>query len=115
MNTVGKDGEDLAVNFLKKKGYKIIERNFRTSFGEIDIIAKDGEIIVFTEVKTRTDETFGHPFEAVHRKKREKMRNVALCFLKMKKRELPSRFDVLSISIDNGEKNIEHIIDAFEV
>ena len=115
MNTVGRDGEDLAVSFLKKKGYKIIERNFRTSFGEIDIIAKDGEVIVFTEVKTRTDESFGSPFEAVDRRKRQKMRDVALCFLKMKKKELPARFDVLSISTAGGKKHVEHIQDAFEV
>lgn len=115
MNTLGKEGESAAVDFLKKNGYKIVEKNYKTVFGEIDIIAKDKDIIVFVEVKTRADKSFGHPFEAVHPGKREKIRKVALCFLKKLKKEVPARFDVLSINIENGKKKIEHIVDAFEV
>ena len=81
MNTLGKEGEALAVSFCRKKGYRILEKNYRTVFGEIDIIARDGEMIVFIEVKTRTDDTFGYPFEAVDARKREKIRKVALCFM----------------------------------
>lgn len=115
MNTLGKEGEEIAIKFLKKKGYRIIEKNYRTVFGEIDIIAKDKDVIVFLEVKTRVDETFGYPFEAVTRRKREKIKKVALFFLKRFKRELPARFDVLSINIEDGKKQIRHIKDAFEV
>ena len=115
MNTLGKDGEALAVSFCKKKGYRVLEKNYRTAFGEIDIIARDGDVIVFIEVKTRTDDTFGYPFEAVDARKREKIRKVALCFMKKFKQEVPARFDVFSISIAGGEKQIEHIKDAFEV
>ena len=115
MNTLGKDGENIAAAFLEKKGFRIIEKNYRTVFGEIDIIAQDRGVIVFVEVKTRTDITFGHPFEAVNPKKREKIRKVALCFMKRQKKEFPARFDVLSIYFEHGRQQIEHIQDAFEV
>jgi len=115
MNTLGEEGEALAVSFCRKKGYRILEKNYRTVFGEIDIIARDGEMIVFIEVKTRTDDTFGYPFEAVDARKREKIRKVALCFMKKLKKEVPARFDVLSINLEDGKKHVEHIIDAFEV
>ncbi|MBI5641552.1 MAG: YraN family protein [Nitrospirae bacterium] len=115
MNTLGKDGETLAVKFLKGKGYRILEKNYRTVFGEIDIIAKDEGVVVFIEVKTRSDDQFGYPFEAVNRRKREKMRKVALCFMKKLRGEVPARFDVLSISMDDGPMLISHIKDAFEV
>ncbi len=114
MRPLGIRGEDLALEFLKKKGYKIRSRNYKTRLGEIDIVAEDGETLVFVEVKTRADDSFGLPFEAVDYRKREKLRKVALYYLKnCCKRDLPSRFDVLSIHA--GDKNeIEHIIDAFE-
>lgn len=115
MRTLGKKGEALAVSFLRKKGFKIVEKNYRTVFGEIDIIAKDKQVIVFIEVKTRSDNAFGYPFEAVNTRKREKIRKVALSFLKKYKRELPVRFDVLSITIKEGKEHIEHFKDAFEV
>jgi len=116
MKVLGIKGENLAVKFLKEKGYRIIARNYKTPIGEIDIIAQDGNTIVFIEVKTRTDEFFGQPFEAVNKRKRQKLKNVALLYLKRHGREFPVRFDVLSIFYrENGKKEIEHIKDAFEV
>lgn len=116
MKPLGSEGEDLAVKFLKKKGYKIIARNYKNYIGEIDIIARDGDTIVFIEVKTRTDISFGYPFEAVNKRKRQKLKNLALLYLKRQGKESPVRFDVLSIfCMDNGKKDIEHIKDAFEV
>jgi putative endonuclease len=115
VNTLGKEGEDFAVSFCRKNGYRILEKNYKTVFGEIDIIAKDGDSLVFIEVKTRADDTFGYPFEAVNARKREKIRKVALCFMKKFRQEVPARFDVLSISLENGKKRVEHIKDAFEV
>ncbi len=115
MNSLGREGEASALDFVRKRGYRILERNYRTPFGEIDLIAQDGDVIVFIEVKTRADESFGRPFEAVHTKKREKIRKTALWFLKKFKEEVPARFDVLSISVEQGAKQIEHIRDAFEV
>ena len=115
MKALGTKGENLAVTFLKKKGYKIIARNYKTFIGEIDIIAKDGNTTVFIEVKTRKNDSFGYPFEAVNNKKRQKLKNLALLYLKNKGQEFPARFDVLSIFyIKNGKEAIEHIKDAFE-
>jgi putative endonuclease len=116
MKALGIEGEDLAVKFLKKIGYRIVAKNYKTQIGEIDIIARDGDITVFIEVKTRTSDSFGYPFEAVHSGKRQKLRNLALLYLKSQGKELPVRFDVLSIlCAEDGKKEIEHIRDAFEV
>jgi len=115
MNTLGREGEDIAADFLRKKGFRIIEKNYRTPFGEIDIIAQDKSVVVFVEVKTRSGIAFGYPFEAVNPKKREKIRKVALCFMKRQKKEFAARFDVLSIYFEHGKHQIEHIQDAFEV
>lgn len=116
MKVLGIKGEDLAVKFLKGEGYRIITRNYKTSIGEIDIIAQDGNTIVFVEVKTRADEFFGQPFEAVNKRKRQKLKNLALLYQKKQEKEFPVRFDVLSILYrNNGKREIEHIKDAFEV
>lgn len=116
MKSLGSKGEDLAVTFLKKKGYKIISKNYKNYIGEVDIIAQDGETVVFIEVKTRANDSFGYPFESVHKKKRQKLRNLALLYLKKAGEELPVRFDVLSIfCTENGNMEIDHIQDAFEV
>jgi putative endonuclease len=116
MKALGIEGEDLAVKFLRKIGYKIIAKNYKTQIGEIDIIARDGDTTVFIEVKTRTNDSFGYPFEAVHSGKRRKLKNLALMYLKKQGKELPVRFDVLSIlCTENGKKEIDHIKDAFEV
>ena len=115
MRQLGVKGEDLAATFLKRKGYRIAERNYKTPVGEIDIIAEDRGTLVFIEVKTRTDDSFGLPFEAVNSKKREKLRKVALFYLKNRcRKDVPSRFDVLSIRAGDGKSDIEHIVDAFE-
>jgi len=115
MKNLGREGEELATAFLRQKGYAIVEKNYKTKFGEIDIIAKDSDVFVFVEVKTRTDTSFGYPFEAVNLRKREKIRRVALFFMKKIKKEVPARFDILSISIKDGMQQIAHIKDAFEV
>ncbi|MBM4128834.1 MAG: YraN family protein [Nitrospira sp.] len=116
MRLLGSEGETFAVAFLEKRGYKIISRNYKTPIGEIDIIAQDGNTIVFVEVKTRKDESLGKPFEAVNKKKQQKLKNLALFYLKARGKEYPVRFDVLSILYgDDKKKHVEHIKDAFEV
>jgi putative endonuclease len=115
VNTLGKEGEELAVRFLKKQGFRIIGKNYRTPFGEIDVIAEDGGVLVFVEVKTRSGDAFGFPFEAVDRRKRDKIKKVALCYMKKIRKEPQARFDVLSIDVEGGRKKIDHIKDAFEV
>lgn len=114
MRLLGIKGEELAVRFLKKKGYRIISRNFKTPIGEVDIIAHDENILVFIEVKTRSDDSFGRPFEAVNHRKKEKLKKVALYYLKHHRNDMPLRFDVLSIEMDGEKSTIEHIVDAFE-
>ena len=107
---LGRAGEIKAAEFLKRKKYKIIKCNYKTYCGEIDIIAEDGEYTVFVEVKTRTNDDFGQPSEAVNQKKIEKYYKVAAEYLQRnKKTDTPCRFDV--IEIENGQ--INHIIDAF--
>lgn len=114
MSLLGSKGEDLAAEFLKEKGYRIVTKNFKTSIGEIDIIAEDKGTLVFVEVKTRNNTSYGYPFEAVNYRKKEKIKKVALCYLKNCKKVMPARFDVLSIEMDGDKAKIEHIADAFE-
>lgn len=110
---IGNKGEDLAVKYLKEKGYKVLHRNFRTPLGEIDIIAEDRETLVFIEVRTRTNDSFGLPFETVDGRKRERMRNIALLYLKNSGKERSVRFDVVTIEMKNNYSKIDHIIEAF--
>lgn len=112
---LGEKGERLAVKFLKKKGYKIIKQNYKTPIGEIDIIARDRETLVFIEVKTRDSIVYGLPFEAVNRTKKRKIANVALLYLKRFKEMPPCRFDVISIYYEHDKPEFKLIKDAFEV
>ena len=109
----GKKGEIIAANFLKKKGCKILELNHKNKVGEIDIIAKDKDFIVFVEVKARTSRVFGDPLEAVDLRKQQKIRQVAELYLIMKRKTNANcRFDVISILGDEDSK-ITHIENAF--
>lgn len=113
MIKIGSIGEELAVNYLKCKGYNILQRNYKTVYGEADIIAKDKETLVFIEVKTRSNLSFGYPFESVNLKKQERLRKIALYYLKNVNIQSLIRFDVISINTENGLNKIEHIKDAF--
>jgi putative endonuclease len=112
---LGEKGEGLAVKFLQKKGYRIIRQNFRTSLGEIDIIAEDGDILVFVEVKTRESLYYGRPFESVNARKKRKIAGTAMLYLKRYEELPPCRFDVVSVYRENGRYECELIRDAFEV
>jgi putative endonuclease len=112
---LGKAGEDRAAKFLVGKGYRVLERNFRTRSGELDLIALHEGTIVFVEVKTRTSNAFGAPELAVTPQKQRKMIKTALGYIKYKKlHSLPCRFDVVAIS-DATEKEVELIQNAFEM
>lgn len=112
----GKEGEAFSIKYLKKKGYQIIHSNYNTPIGEIDIIAKDGDAIVFIEVKTRRSLYFGYPYEAVTYKKRRKLEKLALYYLKANKMaDVAVRFDVIGLYQKEGNYQVEHIVDAFEV
>lgn len=111
----GADSESMAVTFLKENGYKIIERNYRTKIGEIDIIAKDKDTIVFIEVKARKSRAY-NPKEAVTSSKKRKISMVALYYLKSTRQiNKRARFDV--VAIDSAKKSgaVEIIKNAFEL
>ena len=109
----GKKNEIIAKNYLIGKGYKILEMNYKNKIGEIDIIAKDDNYIVFVEVKGRFSRMFGDPAEAVNEEKQYKIRSVASIYLMQKRKtEANCRFDVIAV-LGDGEPNIRHIIDAF--
>ncbi|KKQ37877.1 MAG: hypothetical protein US53_C0007G0016 [Candidatus Woesebacteria bacterium GW2011_GWA1_37_7] len=99
---IGRAGEDYSVKFLKKQGYKILSRNFRTSIGEIDIIAFDKDTLVFVEVKMRSTIKYGFPEEAVTTRKLRTIKRVADVFIKKHKYgKVKYRIDVMSILINN--------------
>lgn len=113
---LGREGERLAEQYLNKKGYKVIERNYRCRGAELDLIVLDRRVIVFVEVKTRTGHGFGSPFEAVEFHKQQKMIQAAQYFLNEKKLyQRDARFDVVGISWPAGEPVVEHIENAFEL
>lgn len=109
--SLGNIGEKIAVNFLKKKGYKILDRNFRTSrFGEIDIIAQDKESrqIVFVEVKTKSSDDFGSPEDEFTVFKKQKMRRAIQDWFWHQKKEIDGwRIDLVAVDYSQDEKNPE--------
>lgn len=111
----GTDSESMAVNYLKENGYQIIERNYRTKIGEIDIIAKDGDTIVFVEVKARKSRAY-NPKEAVTNSKKRKISMVALYYLKSTRQiNVRARFDVVAIDSAKNSGAVEIIKNAFEL
>ncbi len=116
LQAFGERGESLAVWYLKKNGYKIIEQNYRTKLGEIDIIAKEKKTLVFVEVKSRRSVRFGNPKWAITPKKQRTISMVALSYLKATKQSnAKARFDVIAITSNQDEPQIEIIKNAFEL
>ncbi len=112
----GNRGEEIALALLRRKGYKVVERNFRTRTGEIDIIARHKGQIVFVEVKTRRSGRYGDPKYAVTRQKQRKISMVALEYLKKHHSiQTPARFDVVTIQPSKTEAKVEIIPNAFEL
>lgn len=110
----GDKGEQFAANYLKRLGYKIIAVKYRAKTGEIDIIAKDKEFLVFAEVKTRRSTAYGLPAEAVNYRKQQKIINTALCFLKQRGiTDSACRFDILEIYLGTEAITCNHITNAF--
>jgi putative endonuclease len=113
----GKIGEDIASRHISKNGYTLLERNFRSRYGEIDIIAKDEKFLVFIEVKTRKGTKFGYPREAVDGFKQTKIKDIAGLYLSKKKLwDSNIRFDVVEVILDEFDelKSISLIKNAFE-
>jgi len=108
---LGLNGEIMAQQYLKKQKYKLLEKNYRCPMGELDIISKDKDTIVFIEVKTRTSQKYGLPCEAVNFTKRQKIEKSAKYYLNLHNmNNCNARFDVIEI-LDN---KINHIINAWE-
>ena len=110
----GQQGEDLAADFLQEQGYQILDRNYHSRFGEVDLVAEKDQTIVFVEVKARTNDRFGLPEESVTPEKLEKIYDTALLWLQ----EHPDkpddwRVDVIAIQMDQTHqaKDIQHFID----
>jgi putative endonuclease len=114
-NALGKAGEEAAVEFLCQHGYRILERNYRCRFGEIDLIARDGRMLAFIEVKTRRSQKYGPAAAAVTVQKQRHLVKASQAYLiQQKKADVPCRFDVVTVEIDAQQLHIELIKDAFQ-
>jgi putative endonuclease len=112
-NELGKQGEEIAAQYLIEKGYEIVERNWRNKHKEIDIIAKDGKDLVIVEVKTRQTDEYGDPDIAVTRQKQRRLISAANAYLFQNKLDIDTRFDIISIIFKDDKPVIDHIEDAF--
>ena len=107
-------GEDLALRYLLQRGYELVERNYRSRRGEIDLIVRQNDTIVFVEVKLRRGIGFGDPLEAVTPHKQNTLRSVAEHYLYTRKPPFDTlRFDVIGILADRPEVRVHHVEDAF--
>lgn len=115
--SAGRSGEEAAARLLQKRGYRILVRNFRKAFAEVDIIARHKEVLVFIEVKTRSSLRYGAPVEAVHAEKQRRLSKIALDYMMQEGlHDQCARFDVVSVLLDRqGEvKHIEVFENAFD-
>ena len=110
--SVGKKGEIIATDHLRKAGYDIIAKNYRAGRGEIDIIAKLAATLIFVEVKTRSNGKFGYPEEAVTQKKADKLIETAQAYMEEVNWEGNIRFDIISVDLQRSAE-ITHFEDAF--
>ena len=113
---LGRLGEELACQELGRRGYVILERRYRTRYGEIDIVARDGPTLVVVEVKTREGAAFGGGAEAVTALKRHRLRRMGVDYVSRRRLgECPCRFDVVEVSLEGGMPRIEVYKNAFDV
>ena len=112
-NELGKKGEELATQFLRQKGYKILIRNYRFKKLEIDIIAQDKDELIIVEVKTRASRYLAGPEDTVSLNKQRLIVKAANQYIEEHDVDLDTRFDIVSIILNEKETNVEHLIDAF--
>lgn len=112
-NELGKAGENSAAKFLAERKFILLHRNWRQGKHEVDIIALDGTVLVFVEVKTRSTYRFGFPDESVNAKKEKMLVEAAEIFLELENLENEIRFDLISIVKNESQEKIYHIVDAF--
>jgi putative endonuclease len=107
-------GEELALRYLARRGYTLLERNYRTRYGELDLVLRDGATLVFVEVKLRRGTGFGDPLEAVTPRKQAVIRTLAEHYLSHRKCDFEAlRFDVVGILVGDGAPEVVHVEDAF--
>jgi len=113
----GQAGESAAEEYLRRKGYRILARNLRSPLGELDLVAEDGQVLVFVEVKARRTDAFGGAIHAVHHRKQEKLIQLAAQYLARHRiKNRLCRFDVVLLQgLNAAAPQIEHIQNAFEV
>jgi len=111
----GKAGEVIAAKYLKANGYKILERNYRKKYGEIDIIAQKGENIAFVEVKPRKSDLYGTPSEFVTAKKQAKIKKVAYTYIQENDLDADFTFDIIEVYLNSKGESVNHLIGAFYV
>ena len=112
-NDIGKKGEDEAARYLHQQGYQVLERNYRYQHAEIDLIAQKGKMLIFVEVKTRTNVSFGNPEEFVSYTKAKLIMRVAEHYIFAKDWLHDIRFDIVAVTISGNELRVNHIQDAF--
>ena len=112
-NETGKQGEAEAARFLQEEGYEIMARNFRHQHAEIDLVAKKGRLMVFVEVKTRTNLSFGNPEEFVSYAKAKLVMKAAEHYIFTHNWQFDVRFDIVAVSITGGQLHVKHVEDAF--
>lgn len=109
----GKEGEEFALEYIRQKGYKVLELNYRLHPYEVDIIALENELVVFIEVKTRQTDEYGHPIEFITGKKEQNLIKVADYYLQYKLPGREGRFDVITLLKGSNGFILEHFINAF--
>jgi putative endonuclease len=114
MSDLGRYGEELAQEYLAEKGLRILETNYRFHHAEVDIVAEEEDLLVFCEVKTRSDDAFGAPEQAITQLKAQQIRKVAGAYLtKHNIRDRQCRFDVIGILVSGGVVRLNHMRNAF--
>ena len=113
-NLFGKEGEEIAIAYLRREAYKILHTNWRNKKLELDIVAQHKEMLVIVEVKSRSNDYFEHPKEAVTIKKQKRIVQAADAYIQEMNIDLEARFDIITILKKNGKFDLEHIEDAFQ-
>jgi len=113
---LGRLGEELALKKIQNMGYKCLVRNYRCALGELDLVARDGDTLVFVEIKTRRGKSLGYAKEAVSNRKKRQLSKVALHYMKDHHcADAKSRFDVVAVSLAGNRREIEVVRNAFDL
>ena len=110
----GRWAEDRALDYLQQRGLRLLERNYRCRYGEIDLVMEEGSVLVFVEVRYRASQRFGGALESVDRRKQSKLLVTAKCYLKERRADRPARFDVAALSRSPGGWSVDWVKDAFQ-